>query len=128
MVKKTSASPIVLIPTVLVYVTAPSMRAAEKIGATVVEEGLAACANVLGPVRSVFRWNGKIERAREAVLILKTRKSRVSALTKRIKALHSYSVPCVVALPIIGGNGDFLAWVEAETTRGMKRRSGEQCR
>lgn len=99
-----------------VYVTAPSVRAAEKIGAAVVEEGLAACANVLGPVRSTFRWQGRIERAREAILILKTAKSRVAALTRRVKALHSYSVPCVVALPILGGNADFLAWIDAESS------------
>jgi periplasmic divalent cation tolerance protein len=120
MVKKTSSSPIVLI-----YVTAPSVHSAEKIGAMVVKEGFAVCANVLGPVRSVFRWQGKIERVREAVLILKTRKSRVASLTKRIKALHSYSVPCVVALPIIGGNEDFLVWVEMESKAAdVKRRSG----
>ena len=103
-------------PIVLVYVTAPSVKAAERIGTAVVKEGLAACANVLGPIRSVFRWQGKIERTREAVLILKTRKSRVAALTRRIKALHPYSVPCVVALPIVGGNDAFLDWVGAETT------------
>jgi periplasmic divalent cation tolerance protein len=102
-------------PLVLVYVTAPTARAAERLGSAVVEEGLAACANVIGPVRSVFRWNGKIERAREAVLILKTRKSRVAALTRRIKTLHSYTVPCVVALPILDGNAAFLAWIGAET-------------
>lgn len=111
-------------PLVLVYVTAPTVRAAERLGLAVVEEGLAACANVIGPVRSVFRWKGKIERGREAVLILKTRKTRVRTLTGRIKALHSYAVPCVVALPILGGNEDFLAWIGAETTgpRGGKRR------
>ncbi|MGE5540589.1 MAG: divalent-cation tolerance protein CutA [Gemmatimonas sp.] len=108
--------------TVLVYVTAPSARAAERIGATVVEEGLAACANVLGPVRSVFRWQGKVERAREAVLILKTRASGVPALTRRVKALHSYTVPCVVALPILGGNADFISWIVDESApRAAKR-------
>jgi len=113
------------VPSVFVYVTAPSATAAEKIGATVVEEGLAACANVIGPMRSVFRWRGRIERAREAVLILKTRKARVAALTRRIKALHSYTVPCVVAIPIVGGNPDFLNWVSAEANGrrlGVKRR------
>lgn len=99
----------------LVYVTAPSGRAAERLGSAMVEEGLAACANVIGPIRSVFRWRGRIERAREAALILKTRTARVAALTRRIKALHSYAVPCVVALPIVGGNADFLAWVAAES-------------
>lgn len=102
-------------PLVLVYVTAPSASAAERLSAAVVEEGLAACANVLGAIRSVFRWKGKIERAREFAVILKTRGSRVPALTRRIEALHSYTVPCVVALPILGGNEDFLAWIAAET-------------
>jgi periplasmic divalent cation tolerance protein len=102
-------------PLVLVYVTAPSARAAERLGSAVVEEGIAACANVIGPVRSVFRWKGEIERAREYVVILKTRRSRAPALTRRIKALHSYDVPCVITLPILGGNEDFLAWIGAET-------------
>lgn len=109
-------APASAVSAVFVYVTAPSARAAEKIGAAVVEEGLAACANVMGPARSVFRWEGKVERAQEAVLILKTRKSRIAALTRRIKALHSYAVPCVVALPIVGGNADFLAWIGTEAS------------
>ena len=109
---------------VLVYVTAPGVRAAERLGLAVVEEGLAACANVIGPMRSVFRWKGKIERAREAVLILKTREACVAALTRRIKALHSYTVPCVVALPILGGNEEFLAWVATESAARRPKRSG----
>lgn len=110
-------------PIVLIYVTAPSIKAAERIGTAAVEEGLAACANVMGGVRSVFRWRGKVERAREAILIMKTRKSRVAALTRRIKALHPYDVPCVVALPIVGGNDAFLHWVGVEsTTKRLKRR------
>lgn len=109
-------------PIVLVYVTTPSVKAAERIALAVVEEGLAACANVLGPIRSLFRWKGKVERAREAVLILKTRQSRVAALTRRIKALHTYSMPCVVALPILGGNDDFIEWVAAESAPRSKRR------
>jgi periplasmic divalent cation tolerance protein len=98
---------------VLVYVTASSAREAERIALTAVNEGLAACANVLGPIRSFFRWQGKVERSREVSLILKTRRTRVAALTKRVKELHSYSVPCVVALPILGGNPDFLSWIAA---------------
>jgi len=112
-------------PIVLVYVTAPTVKTAERMGTRVVEEGLAACANVLGPVRSVFRWKGKIERAREALLIMKTRKSRLAALTRRIKELHAYSVPCVVALPILGGNREFLDWVGLESG---SRRSSAKCR
>lgn len=122
MAKANKSGPIVLVPIVLVYVTAPSVKAAERIGTAVVEEGLAACANVLGGVRSVFRWQGKVQRVREAILIMKTRKSRVAALTRRIKALHTYDVPCVVALPIVGGNDAFLDWVGAETTPTRSKR------
>jgi periplasmic divalent cation tolerance protein len=111
-------------PIVLVYVTTPTVTAAERMGSRIVEEGLAACANVLGPIRSVFRWNGGIERAREAVLIVKTRKSRLAALSRRIKELHTYTVPCVVALPILGGNQEFLDWVGLES--GSRRPSAKR--
>jgi periplasmic divalent cation tolerance protein len=105
----------------LVYVTAPSAREADRIALTAVNEGLAACANVLGPIRSIFRWQGKVERSREVSLILKTRRTRLAALTRRVKALHSYSVPCIVALPIVGGNPDFLSWIAAECAPGGRR-------
>ena len=95
----------------LIYVTAPSRPEAEQIAETVVTEKLAACANIFNGVTSIFEWEGKLCRENEAVLILKTTEERVEALTERIKQLHSYDCPCIVALPIEGGNPNFLNWV-----------------
>jgi periplasmic divalent cation tolerance protein len=100
---------------VWVYVTAASAADAEAIGRAAVEARLAACANVLGATKAIFWWNGKVESAPEAALALKTRSALVPALTEKIKALHGYDCPCVVALPIVGGNEDFLDWLAAET-------------
>ncbi len=99
----------------LLYVTAGSAEDARAIGRSLVEERLAACANVLDGMTSVYRWEGTVQEDREAVLIVKTRRSLVEEATARIKALHGYDCPCVVALPITGGNADFLDWLGAET-------------
>lgn len=98
----------------LVYVTAPSRKEAEKIAETVVTERLAACANILDGVTSVFHWEGKLCRENETVLILKTTEEKTDALTARIKELHSYECPCIVVLPIEGGNPAFLEWIARE--------------
>jgi len=100
----------------LVYVTAPSRSEAEQIAEISVTEKLAACANILEGVTSIFEWEGALCRENESVLILKTTEERIEALTERIKQLHSYDCPCIVALPIESGNSDFLKWV-AETVR-----------
>jgi len=100
----------------LIYVTAPSRQEAEQIAKTVVTEKLAACANILDNVTSIFHWEGTLCHENEAVLILKTSAERVEALTERIKQLHSYDCPCIVTLPIESGNPDFLKWV-SESTR-----------
>jgi periplasmic divalent cation tolerance protein len=101
----------------LLYVTASSRDEAKKIGRTLVEERLAACANVIDGMESVYWWEGKLTEDREAVLILKTRAELVGRVTERVKALHSYSVPCVVALPILDGNKSYLDWVQTETEK-----------
>lgn len=101
-----------------VYVTAPDADAARRIGRVLVEERLAACANVLGGITSIFRWEGRVQEEGEAALIAKTRADLVPALTERVKALHSYSCPCVVSWPLTAGNPDFLAWIAAETGAG----------
>ncbi|MDH3242528.1 MAG: divalent-cation tolerance protein CutA [Alphaproteobacteria bacterium] len=100
---------------VLLYVTAGDAEEAAFIGRTLVEERLLACANVIAGVRSFYRWQGEVRDDREAVLIAKTDASRVDDATARIKALHSYDVPCVVAVPLQGGNAEFLAWIASET-------------
>jgi periplasmic divalent cation tolerance protein len=100
--------------TKLIYVTTASRAEAEKIAEAVVTERLAACANILDGVTSIFHWEGKLCRENEAVLILKTTDEKTAALTARIKELHSYECPCVVVLPIEGGNPAFLEWIQRE--------------
>ncbi|MBL7016194.1 MAG: divalent-cation tolerance protein CutA [Kiritimatiellales bacterium] len=97
----------------LIYVTAPSLEDAERIAEAVVTEKLAACANFFDGVQSIFEWEGKLCREQEAVLLLKTTNDRVAELTGRIQELHAYNCPCIVALPVDGGNPDFLSWVES---------------
>ncbi len=98
-----------------VYVTAASEIEAERLARAAVGERLAACANIIPGMRSLYWWQGKIDEGRETVLILKTVARNVAKLTRRIKELHSYSVPCVAVLPIKGGNRAFLDWIAAET-------------
>jgi periplasmic divalent cation tolerance protein len=101
-----------------VYMTAGSREEARRIGRVLVEERLAACVNVLDGMNAMYWWQGAVQDAQEAVLIAKTRAELLERLTERVKALHSYSCPCVVALPIEGGNADFLRWIGAETEGG----------
>jgi periplasmic divalent cation tolerance protein len=98
----------------LCYITAGSKDEALRIGRAVVEERLAACANVLDGMTSVYWWKGALEQADEAVLIVKTRAELVDRLTARVRELHGYDCPCVISLPIAGGNPDYLAWIAAE--------------
>lgn len=99
----------------LVYVTAPHRDEALALARAVVAERLAACANLLGDTTSVYWWDGKLNEDAEVALVLKTRADLVEALTERLRALHSYTCPCVVALPIVAGNPAFLGWIAAET-------------
>lgn len=99
----------------LLYITASNPDEAATIGRALVEDGLVACANVIGPVRSIYRWEGAVQDEHEAVLIAKTTADRVEAVTVKVCELHSYTLPCVVAVPIVGGNAAFLNWVAAET-------------
>lgn len=98
-----------------VYVTCESMEQAESLGRSLVERRLCACVNLLPGMRSLYWWKGKVEEGRETVLIAKTREALLEPFTQAVKAMHSYEVPCVVALPILGGNPDFLQWIHDET-------------
>ncbi len=98
------------------YLTAANQAEAEKISRTLVAERLAACANVLGPIRSFYWWQGNVQDDAEVAFLLKTRTDLVDRVVARVKQLHSYTVPCVVAWPIEAGNPDYLAWVEKEAT------------
>ncbi len=101
-----------------VYVTAADAVEASRIAGAVVQERLAACANLLTGMRSIYRWQGGIAEDEEAVLILKTREALVEPLIARVTALHSYDCPCVVAWPLHAGNPPFLRWIAEETGAG----------
>ena len=100
---------------VVVLVTAGSATEAEHIAETLVGERLAACVNVVGPMRSVYRWNGAVQRDEEWLLVAKTRAERVAALRRRVRDVHSYDLPETVALSVVDGAPDYLAWVCRET-------------
>jgi periplasmic divalent cation tolerance protein len=85
---------------------------AERIGRAVIDERLAACINILGPVRSIYRWKGAVETANEVAAIFKTSNERAGALITRIGALHSYDVPCIVTWPISKFLGAYADWLE----------------
>jgi periplasmic divalent cation tolerance protein len=102
---------------IIVLITASSMDEAVKLGTALVDERLAACVNLVPQVRSLFFWEGKTQDERETLLIAKSRQPLLGQLVSRVKSLHSYAVPEVIALPIIGGSGDYLAWLNV-TTKG----------
>lgn len=95
-----------------VTTTLPDQASAARLAAVLVEERLAACAQVVGPVSSTYRWQGAVEHATECYCHLKTTVSRLPALQARIRELHPYDVPEVIALPITGGSSDYLRWIE----------------
>jgi periplasmic divalent cation tolerance protein len=99
-----------------VYAVFANAEEAGRIASLLVEERLAACANILGPCHSIYRWQGRIEEADEVAAIFKTRADRAGALIARIAALHSYDVPCVVVWPIAGALADYACWVAEETS------------
>jgi periplasmic divalent cation tolerance protein len=95
-----------------VTTTTDSRASAERIAAALVEERLAACAQVVGPVGSTYRWEGRVEQATEWYCHLKTTVARLPALEARLRALHTYQVPEIIAVPISAGHPAYLAWIE----------------
>ncbi len=98
-----------------VYVTCGSKAEAKEIGQVLVGNRLAACANILPGMESIYWWDGKLTSDKEVILIVKTTEAVLNNLIAAVKKIHSYDVPCVVALPIEGGNPDFLQWIHSET-------------
>ncbi len=94
-----------------VTITAASREEAETIARAVVEKRLAACVNIVLGVQSIYRWQGKVEEAREWMLLVKTTAATFAALQKLVKEMHSYECPCIVASPIVAGDAAYLAWV-----------------
>ena len=102
---------------VFVYTTWPSTVEAEQAGRALVERRLAACVNILPGMISHYRWQGAIERAEEAVMIIKTRAALAPEVESAVKTLHSYSTPAILVLPIESVEKTYLAWILAETDR-----------
>lgn len=104
------------IDAIAVFMTAANTEEAERLAEMLVGERLAACVQILPAVESVYRWQGKIERQREVLLIAKTVSSKFAALETKVRALHSYETPEIVALPLIAGSSSYLAWLSASVT------------
>lgn len=104
--------------TVVVVTTTDSDEEAERLARGLVDAHLAACVQIVGPVRSAFRWEGSVSVETEWQLVVKTAAARVDELTTWLVAEHSYEVPEVVAVPVVGGHAPYLRWVTDETTRG----------
>jgi periplasmic divalent cation tolerance protein len=99
---------------VVILVTASSLEEARKITAVLLDKRKAACVNILPQVHSSFWWQGKIDKAEESLLVIKTTASATQAVIELVKANHSYTVPEIIALPIVGGNPDYLDWINRE--------------
>jgi periplasmic divalent cation tolerance protein len=99
----------------VVLVTCPSRVVGETVGRALVDERLAACVNVVPGVRSIYRWEGKVRRDPEVLLVIKTRRTHLPALQRKVKSLHPYTVPEIIALPIAAGSAPYLAWVQHST-------------
>ncbi len=97
---------------IVVLVTTANKAEAEKIAQTLLEEKLIACANIIHPVASFFFWKGKADTAEECLMVIKSRLDLFSSLVQRLKELHSYEVPEVLALPIIGASNEYIGWMD----------------
>jgi len=98
---------------IVIFVTASNKREAQKIAAGLIKQRLAACVNIMDKVDSVFFWEGKIQKAKESLLIIKSKKEKMSKVIKLVKSLHSYEVPEIIALPVIAGDKPYLRWIDA---------------
>jgi periplasmic divalent cation tolerance protein len=100
---------------IIVFITASNEDEAAKIAGALVEARLAGCVNIIKNIRSIYRWQEKIEDEQEVFMIAKTRQELFKALTKKVKELHSYTVPEVIAMPIVEGSTDYLQWLDEVT-------------
>ncbi len=99
----------------IVLVTVPSKKEVERIGRNLVEAKLAACVNIIPHICSIFFWQGKIETEDEFLMLIKTMPDRLDALIEKVKKIHSYDVPEILALPVVAGDSDYIKWVKEST-------------
>ena len=100
---------------IVIYITTGSISEAKKIGQSLVEEKLVACSNIISPIHSIYKWQGKMCDDKEAMLMMKTKKKLFKQIVKRVEELHSYDVPEIIAIPIIEGSSKYMSWIDEET-------------
>jgi periplasmic divalent cation tolerance protein len=97
---------------IVVLITAANKRQSRAIAAALVERKLAACVNVIDRVSSLFWWKGKVDKALEVLMVAKSTRAKLPRIVALVKSMHSYAVPEIIALPIVGGNRDYLDWID----------------
>lgn len=100
-----------------VTTTTDKREDAEKIAFALVEKKIAACAQIVGPITSIYRWKGNIEKAEEWLCVIKSRKDLYEDIEKTIKAVHSYEVPEIIAVPVVAGSEDYLEWLRGDLAK-----------
>ncbi|VAX28700.1 Periplasmic divalent cation tolerance protein cutA [hydrothermal vent metagenome] len=100
----------------VVFITAPDEEEAARIARIIVEERIAGCVNIVKGIRSIYSWEGKVEDEHEVLMIVKTKRELFTELEKRVKELHSYSVPEIISLPVMEGSPEYLEWLKHELT------------
>lgn len=110
---------------VVVLVTTPTREEGERIAKELVEDHLAACVNLVPGVRSFFWWGGTIQDEQETLLVIKSREDRFEALAARVRSLHSYTVPEVIALPVVRGSETYLAWIDEVVGSAASMKGGD---
>ncbi|MFN3739576.1 MAG: divalent-cation tolerance protein CutA [Thermodesulfovibrionales bacterium] len=104
----------------VVYITAPDEESAQNIANLLVKERLAGCVNIIKNIRSIYFWQGSIEDEPEVLMIVKTKRELFKKLSDKVKSVHPYSVPEIIAMPIIEGSEDYLRWLDETTEKGCK--------
>jgi periplasmic divalent cation tolerance protein len=107
---------------IVVLVTAGTLPESRKIARTLIESRLAACVNIMPPVQSIYRWQGKVSNSREFLLIIKTTRSLFNDLKLAVTRVHSYTTPEIISLPIVDGSADYLQWIESSVGRALSER------
>ena len=101
-------------PYIVLFITTATAEEAQRISRVLLEQKKVACVNIVPRVNSLFLWQGKLDSAEESLLIVKTKASLLSEIVPLVKEIHSYDIPELIALPIIGGNQDYLDWIQKE--------------
>jgi periplasmic divalent cation tolerance protein len=97
---------------IVIFITTANKKEAGKIAACLVREKLAACVNIADKIESIFWWQGKVDKTKETLLIIKAQRKKLTKIIKRVEAMHSYQIPEIIALPVISGNKNYLRWID----------------